>query len=184
MSVTGMLTALTVVLGLSGLGIIQIPGLPFKVTILHIPVIIGAVLEGPCSEEQSVLLFGLWSIVDKVIRPTPTGFVFFNPLVSVMPRILIGIFAYYSYKIFIKYIPENVAMALSSIIGTAINTIGVLGMIYLIYAAEYMETINRAKESAFWFLAGTAVSNGIPEAVASAILVPIVIIGVKKLKKS
>jgi uncharacterized membrane protein len=151
MSVTGMLTALTVVLGLSGLGIIQIPGLPFKVTILHIPVIIGAVLEGPVVGGAIGLLFGLWSIVDKVIRPTPTGFVFFNPLVSVMPRILIGIFAYYSYKIFIKYIPENVAMALSSIIGTAINTIGVLGMIYLIYAAEYMETINRQRNRHFGF---------------------------------
>ena len=98
------------------------------------------------------MLFGLWSIVDKVIRPTPTGFVFFNPLVSVMPRILIGIFAYYSYKIFIKYIPENVAMALSSIIGTAINTIGVLGMIYLIYAAEYMKQLTgqRNRHFGFW----------------------------------
>lgn len=41
----GMLSAISIFLGLTGLGFIPIP--PVKATIMHIPVIIGAIVEGP-----------------------------------------------------------------------------------------------------------------------------------------
>ncbi|OQB14819.1 MAG: Pantothenic acid transporter PanT [Firmicutes bacterium ADurb.Bin193] len=182
--IIGMLTALIVVLGISGLGIIQIPGLPFRATILHIPVIIGAVLEGPIVGAAIGLLFGAWSIIDKIIRPTPTGFVFFNPLVSLLPRIFIGIVAYYAYTLFKKRMPEAIALGFASILATLTNTVGVLGMIYIVYARQYMEIINRAKEAALPFFAGVAVSNGVPEAIASAILVPIIVLGVRQIRRN
>ena len=47
LTVIGLLSALTVVLGVSGLGFIPIP--PIYATILHIPTLIGALLEGPKS---------------------------------------------------------------------------------------------------------------------------------------
>ena len=33
-----------------------------------------------------------------VTNPTPVSFVFLNPIVSVLPRILIGIVTYYTYR--------------------------------------------------------------------------------------
>ena len=73
----GMLAALIVVLGISGLGIIEIPGLTIRVTVLHIPVIVGAIIAGPAVGFMTGLLFGLWSIIDKIMRPTVVGFVFY-----------------------------------------------------------------------------------------------------------
>lgn len=43
--VIGMLSGISIFLGLTGLGFINIP--PVKATIMHIPVIIGAIIEGP-----------------------------------------------------------------------------------------------------------------------------------------
>ncbi len=40
-----MLSGISIFLGLTGLGFINIP--PVKATIMHIPVIIGAIIEGP-----------------------------------------------------------------------------------------------------------------------------------------
>lgn len=182
-AVIGMLTALIVVLGLSGLGIIAIPALSFRATILHIPVIIGAILEGPIIGAIIGLLFGAWSIIDKIMRPTPTGFVFYNPLVSVLPRILIGIVAYYAYRGFSKALPKSLSISLSSMLATAVNTIGVLGMIYIAYAEQYMNILGKAREAALPFLAWAAVTNGIPEAIASAIIVPVIVIGINKLRR-
>ena len=45
MATVGLLSAITVVLGMTGLGFIPIP--PINATILHIPTLIGALLEGP-----------------------------------------------------------------------------------------------------------------------------------------
>ncbi|NLB81431.1 MAG: ECF transporter S component [Clostridiaceae bacterium] len=183
-TVVGVLTALIIVLGISGLGIMRLPGLSIGITILHIPVIIGAIMEGPLVGGLIGLLFGVWSMIDKVLRPTPTGFVFLNPLVSVLSRILIGLVAYYSYKLAKKCLPDSISMILSSILATLTNTVGVLGMIYLLFAQKYMETMGQAPELAFAFLSGVAVKNGIPESIACAVLAPIIIAGIKKIRKN
>ena len=41
----GLLSSISIVMGLSGLGFIPIQ--PFKLTIMHLPVIIGSILLGP-----------------------------------------------------------------------------------------------------------------------------------------
>ena len=65
---------------------------------MHIPVIIGAIMEGPVVGGFIGLIFGLFSIYQALTNPTPVSFVFLNPLVSVIPRILIGIVSYYVYN--------------------------------------------------------------------------------------
>lgn len=94
--VTAMLGAITIVLGLTPLGFIPLGFI--NITTMHIPVIIGAILEGPIVGAIVGLLFGLFSIVNAIIRPTPISFIFLNPLISVLPRIMIGIVTAYVYK--------------------------------------------------------------------------------------
>jgi uncharacterized membrane protein len=65
---------------------------------MHIPVIIGAIMEGPVVGGLVGLIFGLFSIFQALTNPTPVSFVFLNPLVSVVPRVLIGITSYYVFK--------------------------------------------------------------------------------------
>lgn len=96
LAVIGVLGAISVVLGLTPLGFIPIG--PTRATIMHIPVIIGAIVEGPIVGAFVGLIFGLSSIYQAITTPTPVSFVFLNPLVSVLPRVLIGITTYYTYK--------------------------------------------------------------------------------------
>lgn len=95
MAIIGILGSISIVLGLTPLGFIPVG--PTKATIMHIPVIIGAILEGPVVGGIVGLIFGLFSIFSAVTTPTPVSFAFLNPLVSVLPRILIGITSYYVY---------------------------------------------------------------------------------------
>lgn len=95
LAVIGMLGAISVVLGMTPLGFIPIG--PTRATTMHIPVIIGAILEGPIVGGFIGLIFGLFSMYQNMTSPTPVSFVFLNPLVSVLPRVLIGVFTYYVY---------------------------------------------------------------------------------------
>ncbi len=99
-AIIGMLGSISIVLGLTPLGFIPIG--PTRATIMHIPVIIGAIIEGPFVGAMVGLIFGFFSMLNAVLNPTPVSFVFLNPLVAVLPRILIGITSYYSYSIFKK----------------------------------------------------------------------------------
>lgn len=93
--IASMLGAVTIVLGLTPLGFIPL-GL-LNATTMHIPVIIAAILEGPVVGAAVGLIFGISSMVKAFTMPMPTSFVFWNPLIAVVPRVLIGIVSYYVY---------------------------------------------------------------------------------------
>ena len=90
------LGAITVVLSLTPLGLIPL-GL-INATTMHIPVIIAAIVEGPLVGALVGLIFGISSLANAIIRPNPVSFVFYNPLISIVPRILIGLISYYAYN--------------------------------------------------------------------------------------
>ena len=98
LTIVGMLSAISVVLGLTGYGFIPLPFA--KATIMHIPVIIGAIIEGPIVGMLIGLIFGLFSILQNIMAPNILSFALINPLVSILPRILIGLTSYYVYNFF------------------------------------------------------------------------------------
>ncbi|HRU40430.1 MAG TPA: ECF transporter S component [Candidatus Diapherotrites archaeon] len=91
--IVGVLGGVSAILGMTPLGFIPVG--PTRATIMHIPVIIGAIMEGPLVGALVGLIFGFFSIFQALTNPTPVSFVFLNPLVSVVPRVLIGITSYY-----------------------------------------------------------------------------------------
>lgn len=97
MVIVGVLGGVSAVLGMTPLGFIPVG--PTRATIMHIPVIIGAIMEGPVVGALVGLIFGLFSIFQALTNPTPVSFVFLNPLVSVVPRVLIGITSYYVFAV-------------------------------------------------------------------------------------
>jgi len=181
-AVIGILTAITVVLGQFGLGFFYIPSWPAKITIMHIPVIIGAVLEGPIVGAMVGLLFGIFSIIQNIMVPTPLSFAFMNPLVSVLPRILIGIAAYYSYS-FIKIKAESIRIGMAAAIGTMVNTIGVLGMIYLLYAEPFVKAIGKDVTKAGQAIVILGATNCVGEIAAAVVIVTAVVKSVRHLMK-
>ena len=88
--ISGILGAVSIFLGASHLGFIPWVG-GAALTIMHVPVIIGAVLEGPLVGFIIGLIFGAFSLLQGALAPTgPTDVWFTNPLVSIAPRVLIG----------------------------------------------------------------------------------------------
>ena len=133
MAIVGVLGAVSIVLGLTPLGFIPVG--PTRATIMHIPVIIGAIMEGPIVGAIIGLIFGLFSIFQAITNPTPVSIVFYNPLVSVLPRILIGITSYYVYVAVKKMGNKNTVVILNLI------WIGILA--YLTYGV-YLNIVNSA----------------------------------------
>ncbi len=161
-------------LSLTPLGMIPLG--PINATIMHIPVIIGAIIEGPLVGIIIGLIFGLTSLFRALTMPTLTNFVFLNPLISILPRILIGITAYYSFELFRKILKdEKRAGFISATISSLVNSIGVLGMIYILYGQMYAKAFSEltgdALKSANVLLFGTFITNSIPEAVVAGFIV-------------
>lgn len=180
MTIAGMLASISVVLGLTGYGFIPLP--IAKATVMHIPVIIGAVLEGPVVGIMVGLLFGLFSIFQNMVAPNILSFAFLNPLVSVAPRVLIGIVAYYCYRLPPGREPYRIGLAAAA--GSLVNTIGVLGMIYILYVAEFAAARGISPDAALAALYGIAVTNGLTEAVVSVMITVPVVLMLKKVRKS
>lgn len=65
---------------------------------MHVPVIIGAIIEGPVVGALVGLVFGLFSMYQNFTAPGPTSFIFWNPIIAIIPRVLVGIVAYYVYR--------------------------------------------------------------------------------------
>lgn len=189
MVVIAMLSGICLFLGLTGLGFIPLP--LFKLTILHLPVIIGAIIEGPVVGASIGFIFGLFSIYQNITTPTPMSPFFYNPLVSIVPRVLIGIVSYYVYKLLKEKLKnKKLSIGIAAICASLTNTIGVLGMIYLIYFKDYatilMErgTISSTSMSKVGIaLLSVIGTNGIAEALLSALISIPVIISILKIQK-
>ena len=177
-----MLSGISIFLGVSGLGFIKLPA--FNLTIMHLPVIIGAILEGPTVGAAVGLMFGLFSMYQAITAPTLTSFVLLNPIISLLPRILIGIVAYYSYKAIYKVLKkQKISIGVAAILATLTNTVGVLGLTYLLYLDKYAQALNISPSAVGTTLLTIASTNGLLEAAASALISIPVIIGVLKIKR-
>lgn len=187
-AVAGIFSAFTIILSLvPSLGYIPIP--PFTITTMHIPVIIAAVLEGPLVGAVVGLMFGLSSLYTAatIYAGMPTAPFFMNPLVSVLPRILIGIVAYYVFILFRKLIKNKTGSIIAAALGgTLTNTVGVLGMLYLLYAEQYVRAIgeNPAGRSILAIIFSGALINVLVEAAGAALISVPVVLALQKVKDS
>ena len=119
--IAGILGAIAILLAVTRLGFIPVPNLSGNATILHVPAIIGGVLEGPV---VGLLVGGIFGVFSFIQAEVPA---FKDPLVSVLPRLLIGIVAW---AVFAGLRPVNLYLAavIAGVLGTLTNTVGVVGM--------------------------------------------------------
>lgn len=189
MVVIAMLSGISIFLGLTGLGFIPLP--LFKLTILHIPVIIGAIIEGPLVGASIGFIFGLFSIYQNITAPSIMSPFFYNPIVSIVPRVLIGIVSYYLYKFLRnKFKSTKTAITIAAIAGSLTNTVGVLGSIYLFYFKDYAQMLlsnGSVNETSRYSITIALLSifgtNGLAEASLSAFISAPIVIAIFKLQK-
>jgi uncharacterized membrane protein len=185
-----LMSAIIVVLANTPLGMIQLPII--KATTVHIPVIIGAILLGPMAGGILGFVFGVCSLISNTMAPTLLSFAF-SPFLSttgipgalkaiwiaVGCRVLIGVAAGWIW-ILLKKLHMNrkglqvVSLAVTGFLGSMVNTIGVMGSIYLLFARQYAEAKEVAVTAVWGLIMGTVTTAGIPEAIAAAVIVAVV----------
>lgn len=138
------------------------------ITIIHIPVLIGAMTF---KNKNLALIagttFGISSWLVAMFRPaTPTDLIFQNPLVSILPRILFALLAYWLYKQLAGKMKSNyLAILISVIISTLFHTVSVVSLMYLF--GQHIFT-----GSVMTLLIGVISVNGWIEIVLAGIVVP------------
>lgn len=178
-----LMAAIIIVLANTPLGMIQLPVI--KATTVHIPVIIGAILLGPGAGAILGAVFGICSLISNTMVPTLLSFAF-SPFmsttgivgaikaiwISVGCRVLIGVAAGWLWILLNKLkVNQTIALPIVGFAGSMVNTITVMGSIYLLFAQQYAEAKEVAITAVWGLVMGTVTASGIPEAIAAAILV-------------
>lgn len=126
--IAAIMLAVTLVLGqLPVGGFIPIPGTPVRATTLQIPTILAGILGGPVAGLLTGLGFGISSMIRAAQLADP---IFTNPVIAILPRLFIGVAAWYAYAAF-RRINETVGILGGAIVGSLTNTVLVVSMIIL-----------------------------------------------------
>lgn len=194
---TALFTAILFLMGFTPLGLIDLPFM--RATTLHIPVIIASVLLGPGRGAMLGGMFGLISLWKGTMAPNLVSFAF-SPLVPLpgethgtpwalvicfVPRILVGVVPWFVVKLF-ERIPGNrtalntIGYAFAGAVGSAVNTVLVMGLIAVLLGDAYASAQGVAREMVNGLILTTVFANGVPEAIAAAVLTPPVCLGVSK----
>jgi uncharacterized membrane protein len=148
--IAGILGGIAIFLGYTRLGFIPVPNLAGNATIMHVPAILGGALEGPVVGTIVGGIFGVFSFIQAEVP------FFRDPLVSILPRLFIGVVAW---AVFVGLRSRSVdlASAAAGVLGSLANTVGVLGMAVLL-----------------GYLPFAAIVPIVPQAIAEAVLAAVV----------
>lgn len=170
-----------------------------RATIIHIPVIIGALLLGPKKGAVLGFAFGLTSFINNTMNPTVTSFVFTpfyslgeysggigSVIICFVPRILVGIVPFYVYRLIQKHSKGQGTsvrgLALAGVAGALTNTLLVMNLIFLFFRKSYASANGVGVKTVYGFILSVIGMNGVPEAIVAGILT--VLIGKVLLNKN
>lgn len=189
LTILGLMLALTIILDLTPLGAIPIGTV--SATITHLPTIITGVILGPVAGLIMGTAFGIVSLLHALLRPaTIFDPLFINPLISVLPRMFIGVASYYGYalvKLLIKrgVASESVGAAVGGVLGSMTNTVLVLTMLYFVYVEDIIVKLglSTAGEVQAFFLT-IVTTNAIIEAVVAGVISVAIVTAYKQYNKN
>ncbi len=101
MTLIAMFTAIVAVMSfVPFLGFITVGGV--AITLIHIPVLIGAIFGGKRTGIFLATAFGVFSMIRAFMTPELFNVFFQNPLVAILPRFLFGVSIWYIYTFVFK----------------------------------------------------------------------------------
>jgi uncharacterized membrane protein len=129
LAVAGVFGALAIVLAFTPLGLIPVPNPTEAATSLHLPAIVAGILSGPLVGGMVGLVLALssWYLYNASFMTFAGGNLFLALVAAFLPRILIGILAYYAYRPLRRW--PALAAGVAGVVGTLTNTFGVLGLL-------------------------------------------------------
>lgn len=196
---TALFAAILLLMAFTPLGLIDLPLI--KATILHVPVIIGAIVLGPKGGAGLGALFGLVSLWKNTMAPSLLSFAF-SPFVPVpgsdrgslwalviclVPRVLTGVVPYYVFAGVSKLTKGRAwgraaGFVLAGVSGAAVNTALVMGTMGLVLGDAFAAAQNISRELVNGAILGIVFANGVPEAIAAAVLCGAVCTGLDRAK--
>ena len=185
-AITSLFAAVIFLMAFTPIGFIHLGVI--KATLIHVPVIIGALLLGPKRGALLGALFGLTSLIINTVSPSLLSFVF-SPLIPVpglgrgsvfallicfVPRILVGVVPYYVYSFLKKFMDGNsrsrfIALFISGVCGSLTNTLLVMNLIYIVFKNEYAFAKNMDPQAVYTFILSVIATHGIPEAIVAGL---------------
>ena len=165
------------------LGNIPIP--PLNPTIIHITVIVAAFVLSTKDGMLVGLVWGLARMVKAYTLPaSPLDLLLWtNPVIAVVPRVMVGLVAGLVFHAFLKRKQEKVGMVTAAVLGSLTNTVLALGFIALFYGNEYATALNVDPSNLLKVLAGIVATNGIGEAVAAGLIAPFIATALMKVRR-
>ena len=180
---TALFMAIIILLSVTPLGYISLGVI--NATTIQMPVIIGAVLFGWKKGAFLGGVFGITSLIKNTIQPNVTSFVFspfvpvfgeesgsfFAIIISLLPRIMIGVIAALVFALLSKTkIRTEIKAAAAGFFGSLTNTVLVMGGIYAFFGESYSAAKEIAYEALLATVSATITGAGITEAVVSAVV--------------
>ena len=164
--------------------VMKIPVLPISVAFLPlITLVVGVCLEGKITSFILSFTFGVMSLVGAYLVPSPLAPIFQNPLVSIVPRLFIGIIGYGAFVITKKLLFKlkrlsdkkdlviMIATFVCALFIVVSNTALVLPMIYLVYHGQNIGGTSITIK----FVLGLVTLNFVIELVVTLIISPIIV---------
>ena len=129
LAVAGVFGALAFVLAFTPLGLIPVPNPTEAATTLHLPAIIGGILAGPLvgGLVGLVLAITTWFRFGATFMTFADGNILVALSAAFLPRILIGVVAYWAYRPLRRR--PTLAAAVAGLAGTLTNSVGLLGIL-------------------------------------------------------
>lgn len=171
----------------------SIPVGPMVATLSMLPVILTAILLGTGAGAAMGAAAGLFSLIVWTFMPTnpvvafvftpfDNGGNFWSLVICFLPRILVGVVSGATFRLFLPRL-NAFAYILSGILGSLTNTILVLFGIYFFFGPVYAHALGKSYGLLLGLIGLTILTNGLPEAVLSAVVAPAVGIPVRKFIK-
>lgn len=163
------------------LGNLPLP--PLNPTIIHITVIVFTFLLGT---RDGMIIGAIWGII-RMIRAfampaSPLDpLIWTNPMIAVLPRLLIGLTVGVTYQWLQKRWPSTHSLRISAFLGSLTNTVFVMLFIYIFFTEDIAYLMNIQMDNIVYGLLAIVVTSGIPEAIIAAIIAPIVVKPLKKI---
>jgi uncharacterized membrane protein len=181
-----MFAAIIFVMTFSPIGFIPLGAM--NATIIHVPVIIGAIVMGPRIGAFLGFLFGLASLIRATISPNLLSFVF-SPLIPIPgtdrgslwallicfgPRILVGVVPYYVDRFLKNFAAlggkwRMASTFIAGVAGSMTNTLFVMSLIFFLFKDAYASATGAAADLVYGMIMSVIFVHGIPESLVAGI---------------
>lgn len=200
LTLTAILVAVMLLFGFTPIGYIPIG--PVQITLMCLPVIIGTLVLGFRTGFVLGIIFAVTSLA-QMLMGTSVLFNLLVPnltfgwdiikllLVIFIPRLLIGPLTWTVYKA-TKLKNDKARIGISSAVGSLVNTVFFLGMLYGLFAGQIGRLLLGGQispgmaafnDSAWAFICSIGLVNGLPEAAFAVLICIPVVLALKKTYK-